>query len=162
MTQTETTTSEDTVRPNSAVIFGGLSYRVSKPTVIIGHPYMGRGGSEARVMWLIEALKQDFDVTVVTTGGWDLMCSTIIMVRRIGDHDFNLRIAPVPFLAHRFSAAALRSSCYQRFAQRIAKNIDVRISAYNLTDWGCLPFTLSQTSAGIRNYVRGFTHHLQG
>ena len=23
-------------------------------------------------MWLIEALKRDYDVTVVTTGGWDL------------------------------------------------------------------------------------------
>ena len=40
--------------------------------VVIGHPMISFGGSESILMWLIEALKQDFDVTVVTTGGWDL------------------------------------------------------------------------------------------
>src|ERR1035438_6553493 len=39
---------------------------------VIGHPFLRRGGSEARVMWLIEALKSKYEITVVTTGGWDL------------------------------------------------------------------------------------------
>jgi glycosyltransferase involved in cell wall biosynthesis len=33
-------------------------------------------------------------------------------------------------------AAALRAACYQRFARKVAGEYDVRISAYNLTDWG--------------------------
>ncbi len=36
--------------------------------VVIGHPYIGRGGSESIVMWLIEALRGGYDITVVTTG----------------------------------------------------------------------------------------------
>jgi glycosyltransferase involved in cell wall biosynthesis len=34
------------------------------------------------------------------------------------------------------SVAALRGACYQRFAFQIAGEYDVRISAYNPTDWG--------------------------
>jgi len=40
-----------------------------RPKVVMGHPMIGRGGSESNVMWLIEALKRDCDVTVVTTRG---------------------------------------------------------------------------------------------
>ena len=65
--------------------------------VVIGHPYMGRGGSEARVMWLIEALKQDFDVTVVTTGGWDLAALNSYYGTRVGKT--KSRFALHPFLS---------------------------------------------------------------
>lgn len=37
----------------------------------IGHPRLGRGGSEARAMWGIEALKDDYNVSHITTGGVD-------------------------------------------------------------------------------------------
>ena len=40
-----------------------------RPKVAIGHLMIGRAGSESNVMWLIEALKRDCDVTVVTTRG---------------------------------------------------------------------------------------------
>ena len=104
--------------------------------VVIGHPKLGYGGSEARVMWLIEALKRDFDVTVVTTGGWDLAALNSYYGTRVGDDEVKVRIAPVPLLMQKLSAAALRGNCYQRFARQIAGEYDLRISAYNLTDWG--------------------------
>ena len=43
-----------------------------KLKVGIGHPRMGRGGSEARVMWGIQALKEDYDVSIITAGNVDL------------------------------------------------------------------------------------------
>lgn len=104
--------------------------------VVIGHPMISFGGSESILMWLIEALKQDFDVTVVTTGGWDLAALNDYYGTRIGQNDVKVRIAPVPYLAKSLSAAALRGACYQRFARQIAGEYDVRISAYNTTDWG--------------------------
>ena len=107
-----------------------------RPRVVIGHPYVGRGGSEARVMWLIEALKSEFDVTVATTGGWDLAGLNFFYGTRVGQDEVKVRIAPVPFLAKNLSAAALRGACYQRFAHQIAGEYDVRVSAYNMTDWG--------------------------
>ena len=109
---------------------------VRPPKVVIGHPRLGRGGSEARVMWLIEALKWDFDVTVVTTGGWDLEALNSFYGTQVGKDEVKVRIAPVPWLVRGLSAAALRGACFQRFARRIAGEYDVRISAYNPTDWG--------------------------
>jgi glycosyltransferase involved in cell wall biosynthesis len=104
--------------------------------VVIGHPHMGRGGSEAAVMWLIEALKRDYDVTVATTGGWDLAALNTFYGTLVGQDEVKVRIAPVPWLVRNLSVAALRGACYQRFARQIAGEYDVRISAYNPTDWG--------------------------
>jgi glycosyltransferase involved in cell wall biosynthesis len=87
-------------------------------------------------MWLIEALKRDFDVTVVTTGGWDLPVLNGYYGTRVKEDEVNVRFAPVPFLVRGLNAAALRGACYQRFARQIAGEYNVRISAYNPTDWG--------------------------
>jgi len=97
---------------------------------------MCRGGSEARVMWLIEALKRDCEVTVVTTGGWDLAALNQFYGTQVRDDEVKVRIAPVPLLVRNLTASALRGACYQRFASRIAGEYDLRISAYNPTDWG--------------------------
>jgi hypothetical protein len=104
--------------------------------VVIGHPLIGRGGSEARVMWLIEALKPDFDVTIMTTGGWDLPALNSYYGTQVAEDEVKVRIAPLPFLAHSLNAAALRGACFQQFARQIAEEYDIRISAYNPTDWG--------------------------
>lgn len=104
--------------------------------VVIGHPRLGRGGSESNVMWLVEALKRDFDVTIVTTGGWDLAALNRYYGTNVKEGEVQARIAPVPFLVGGLSAAALRGACFQRFASEIAGEYDIRISAYNPTDWG--------------------------
>jgi len=119
--------------------FSDLDYRGQRgtcPKVVIGHPYIGRGGSESIVLWLIEALKHDFEVTVMTTGGWDLAALNGYYGTQVGEDEVKVRIAPVPWLVRSLSAAALRGASFQRFARRIAGEYDIRISAYNQTDWG--------------------------
>ena len=103
---------------------------------VIGHPKIGFGGSESIVMWLIEALKQRFDVTVMTTGGWNLAALNDYYGTQVREDEVKVRIAPVPLLLRGLNASALRGACYQRFAREIAGEYDVRISAYNTTDWG--------------------------
>jgi len=78
--------------------------------VVIGHPRIGRGGSEARVMWLIEALKGFCDITVVITGGWELAELNAFYGTSVQKDEVKVRIAPVPFLARRLSVAALRGA----------------------------------------------------
>jgi glycosyltransferase involved in cell wall biosynthesis len=107
-----------------------------RPKVVIGHPMLGLGGSEAVVMWLIEALKKDCDVTVVTTGGWDRSKLNEFYGTHAEENEVSVRIASLPWPLRNRSVAALRGAAYQRFARRIAAEYDVRISAYNLTDWG--------------------------
>ena len=107
-----------------------------RPKVVIGHPMLGLGGSEAIVMWLIEALKRDCNVTVATTCGWDRRKLNEFYGTHVEEDEIRVRIAPFPKLLQKSSAAAMRGAAYQRFARRIASEYDVRISAYNFTDWG--------------------------
>lgn len=107
-----------------------------KPRVAVGHPYIGRGGSEAAVMWLIEALKDNHEVSVLTTGGWNLSELNAYYGTRVKAEEVRVRIAPVPWPARNLSVAALRGACFQRFAREVAAEYDLRISAYNPTNWG--------------------------
>ncbi|HEV2485812.1 MAG TPA: glycosyltransferase [Terracidiphilus sp.] len=107
-----------------------------RPKAVIGHPKLGFGGSESNVMWLIEALKGSYDVTVMTTGGWDVAALNGYYGTQVAEDEVKVRIAPVPFPMRGLNAAALRGACYQRFARQIAGEYDLRISAYNTTDWG--------------------------
>ena len=109
---------------------------IGRLKLAVGHQCIGRGGSEAVVMWLIEALKWDFDVTVVTSGGWDLAELNSYYGTRVTEDEVKVRLAPVPLLVRGLSAAVLRNACFQRFARQIAAEYDVRISAYNMIDWG--------------------------
>jgi glycosyltransferase involved in cell wall biosynthesis len=72
----------------------------------------------------------------MTTGGWDLQELNETYGTRIRQSEVSVRIAPVPFYMRSLSATAIRCACYQRFARQIAGEYDVRVSAYNLTDWG--------------------------
>jgi glycosyltransferase involved in cell wall biosynthesis len=107
-----------------------------RPKVVIGHPMLGRGGSESVVMWLIESLKNDCDVTVATTGGWDRSSLNEFYGTQVEENEIGVRTAALPWPLQSRSVAALRGAVYQRLARRIAAEYDVRISAYNLTDWG--------------------------
>ncbi len=119
--------------------FAVPQYRVSsgrRSKAVIGHPRLGFGGSEAVVMWLIEALKGDHEVTVLTTAGWNLAELNASYGTQVRESEVKVRIAPVPRPIRNWSVAALRGACFQRFARKIAGDYDVRISAYNPTDWG--------------------------
>jgi len=87
-------------------------------------------------MWLVEALKKDCDLTVATTGGWDRSILNEFYGTQVEENEVKVRIVPLPWPLRNRSVAALRGAVYQRFARRIAGEYDVRISAYNLTDWG--------------------------
>ena len=71
-----------------------------------------------------------------TTGGWNLAELNAYYGTQVKEDEVKVRIAPVPWPARNFSVAALRGACLQRFARKIAGEYDVRISAYNPTDWG--------------------------
>ncbi len=116
--------------------FGISSAGQRRLQVVIGHPMLGFGGSESVVMWLIEALKQDCDLTVTTTKGWNRTALNEFYGTQVQENDVKVRIASLPWPLQNRSVAALRGAAYQRFARRIAGEYDIRISAYNITDWG--------------------------
>lgn len=110
-----------------------------KFSIIIGHPGMGFGGSEACVLNLLQLLQGECDVTLVTTNRvvlpmWNSFYGTAVDPRKV-----TIRYVPVlPGMQNNLMEAGLRGALYQRFCKRIGKEYDLCISAYNLTDWGAV------------------------
>ena len=110
---------------------------MSQHKIVIGHPFMAHGGSEARAMWLLQILKDDFEVTLVTSRNVDLDDLNRFYGTSICANQIKIRIAPTPFLSNsRSSIAALRGAFYSRFTKQIGCEYDLCISSYNVSDWG--------------------------
>ncbi len=108
-----------------------------KIKVAIAHPHLGSGGSEASVMWGIEALKDEYDTSLITTSGVDLDELNRYYGTSIRLDDFRIRKVTIPFFLKRMVGGdALKGALYQRYCQKIATDYDVLISAYNLCDFG--------------------------
>jgi glycosyltransferase involved in cell wall biosynthesis len=104
--------------------------------IAIVHPQlMGGGGSESRALWAAEALKNDYDVYLITMGNTD--------IRRINEYygtsltHSEVTLIPLSIPAvfkKRFDA--LRVSTLARFCKRNSSQFDLMISTYNLMDFG--------------------------
>jgi hypothetical protein len=82
-------------------------------SVAITHPRMGRGGSEAVVMWGAEALKRDFDVSIVTTSAIDLVAMNSFYGTAVREEEVKLRQLPIPRILLRIrSGAAIRGALF--------------------------------------------------
>jgi glycosyltransferase involved in cell wall biosynthesis len=110
---------------------------LKKRKVAICHVRLGWGGSEKRVWWGIEALKDEYDVSIITAGEFDLKAINNYYATSLREIDFSVRQTPLPFfLSRNAKAAALRAALYQRFCRKIAHEFDVLISAYGPCDFG--------------------------
>ena len=107
------------------------------PRIAIAHPRLAKGGSEKRVMWGIEALKDDYDVTLITAGEFDLDELNLYYGTSLKITDFRTRQVPLPFfLRNNRKATAIRYALYQHFCRSIAPEFDMIISAYGPCDFG--------------------------
>ena len=107
------------------------------PRVAIVHQGLGYGGSEAPALWAIEALKQDYDVSLITGGCVDLRRLNGFYGTSLESGDFTILYAPLPLgLRYTSKFAALQGHLIQRYIQRVAPSFDLLISAYNLYDFG--------------------------
>jgi len=103
----------------------------------IAHPHLRRGGSEAAAMWAIEALKNDYNVSLVTAEDLDLAGLNQFYGTQVNKKEISIRRASIPdFLRHLNGADAFFGALYQRHCQKIAHEFDLLISTYNLCDFG--------------------------
>ena len=65
-----------------------------RPTIALCHPWLGLGGSEAAVMWGISALREDYDITLVTASRVDLGILNAAYGTDVATGDFHLLRAP--------------------------------------------------------------------
>lgn len=103
------------------------------------HPLLGRGGSEAAVMWGLEALRHEYDVTLITgshldQAEWERLNAFYGTAVPWGS--FRSREVCPPLRLPIRRAAGLWGAWFTRQCRRIVKDFDVVINAYNPTDVG--------------------------
>jgi glycosyltransferase involved in cell wall biosynthesis len=105
--------------------------------IAVTHVRLGWGGSEKRVLWGIQALKDHHNVTLITAGCYDLQALNDYYGTDLEASDFHSIQAPLPFFLRRNSRmAAVRGALFQRYCRKIASDYDVLISGYGPTDFG--------------------------
>jgi glycosyltransferase involved in cell wall biosynthesis len=115
----------------------GRGFDMVRAKVAIVHPRLGFGGSEARALWTLEALKGKYGVSLITDGDVDLPRLNECYGTNLKRTDFSILRVPLPIGLRRTTRfAALRGHFIQRFCQRVAPRFDLMISTYNPCDFG--------------------------
>ncbi len=108
-----------------------------KVKVAIVHPQLGFGGSESPALWTIEALKVDYDVTLISAGEVDLERLNAYYGTGFRAGDFTHRRVEFPAgLRGTNKFAGLKGRFLLRYVRRAAPEFDLMISAYGPMDFG--------------------------
>lgn len=110
----------------------------ARPRVAVIHPRLQvGGGSESCVLWMLEALKNSYDVTLITSNPIRFEEFNDFYRTRIGDGEIKtLRVPPPILLQSGRRFAALWGFRLNRFCKRHAGEYDLMLSAYNPMDYG--------------------------
>ena len=100
--------------------------------IAIVHPRLGWGGSEAVALWALAALKDEYDVSLITTGNVDIHGINEFYGTELDSSEFSIVQVPLPLgIGKTTKFAALRGRFVQRYCQRIASSFDLMVSGYN-------------------------------
>lgn len=101
-------------------------------SLLVAHPWMARGGSEATAMWTLQALQDDYKISFVTASpvDWDSLnraYGTAVRPDRIR----LLRAPALPTVNSALRFAHLQVRYFERHCHRLAPHFDFCVSAYN-------------------------------
>jgi len=110
---------------------------VQKPTVAVIHPSLWWGGSEPCALWAVEALKDQFEVTLITSSEVDLDQLNRYYGTHLQAHELRvIRIpVPVPFKWVK-GFFMLRYFRLARYCRKNSSRFQVMFSSYNPMDFG--------------------------
>ena len=107
-----------------------------KKNILIGHPYWGRGGAEIAAMYLIAALKDKYNVYVITRGGWDLSELNTCAGTALEKSEIQVIYPPFSSILKHTTGGAIWDGLYRRYCRIIAPKYDLCITASRVFDWG--------------------------
>lgn len=99
--------------------------------IIIAHSFFGRGGAEVSIMWLLEALKTDYAVNLLTRGGFNLNELNEISGTSIRTDEIQIIEKSNILYRTRFGHAF-----FLRFCRSIGNQFDMRITGSRTLNWG--------------------------
>jgi len=101
------------------------------------HPQFGYGGSETGPLYSVEALKHDYDITLITGGKVDLARLNAYYGTDLRPGEFTIHEVRMPLGLHRTPKfAGLRGALLTRACRRLAARFDVITCHYNPCDLG--------------------------
>ena len=111
--------------------------------VLIAHPYVHpSGGGNAVAAWAIEALREEFDLTLATLGPVDCAAVNRNFGTSLREDEFRVKIAPRPYRIALHSiptpGALLQICCTMRWARKLDRreHFDVLLGTQNELDFG--------------------------
>ncbi|MBD3414621.1 MAG: glycosyltransferase [Candidatus Aminicenantes bacterium] len=107
-----------------------------KNRIAIVHPHLKPGGgSEARALWIVEALKEEEQVNLISMGRIDLGALNDYYGTDLKYDEIGIIEIPIPqMLKKRFDA--LRSYRLSKYCKKNSDKFDLMISSYNVMDFG--------------------------
>jgi len=108
-----------------------------QPEILIAHPWMGRGGSEATAMWSLHALQDLAKITFTTASPLDWDTLNAIYGTRVSPEKVTFVQAPrIPGVSSATKLAYWQRAYFERFCVSIGSRYDACISAYNPIRFG--------------------------
>jgi glycosyltransferase involved in cell wall biosynthesis len=105
--------------------------------IAIFFPYFSLGGGEVVAAWMIEALKEDYDVTLFTCDAVTANMLNKMYDTHLTEKDFNVINPPMSFLLRKISILGLiKYHVLVRYYKLLNKKFDALIGAWNVIDFG--------------------------
>lgn len=134
--------------------------RPRKKIAIIHTGFAPGGGSEACILWAVEALKKDYNITLISRGEINLELLNRCYGTNLKENEINVIALPQPRLFKlRFSALRVK---LPKFCKKIAPKFDIMFSAYWPMDFGkkgmqyILDLNFDEKLRKIFNYNKNF------
>lgn len=109
---------------------------MAKIKIAIIHPKLGWGGSEVTVLWMMEALKNDYDISLITSGRVDIPRLNKYYGTSLDQKEFSIIQVSMPLgLEKTAKFAALRGRLIQRYCQKVVLQFDLMINVYSPCDF---------------------------
>ena len=103
-----------------------------QPEILIAHPWMGRGGSEATAMWALHCLQHRARVSFTTASPVNWATLNAVYGTAVSPDKIELLPAPkLPGVSTGSRLAYWQRAYFERHCQRLGKPFDLRVSAYN-------------------------------
>ena len=108
-----------------------------QPSIMVTHPWMGKGGSEATAMWTLQALQEDARVTLLTASEVDLDQLNATYGTAVSSETISIRRSSrLPGLRRGNQLVHLQQGLFESHCRKFAPDFDLCISAYNPVDFG--------------------------
>ncbi|WP_367870733.1 glycosyltransferase family 4 protein [Luteolibacter sp. Populi] len=109
-----------------------MAVPLPQPQILVAHPWMGRGGSEATAMWTLHALQDVARITFTSASPVDFDSLNRVYGTRVSPSRVEFLQAPrFPWVETGTKFAFWQRAWFERFCSRVGGRFDACISAYN-------------------------------